>query len=183
MPDNETPLNAHTAAQQALLAATRRAGEALPTFSTWLLAGLGATFSLVVANIDKVARLIEITHIRFGLIVFLISLGIAVLATYLSTIVKAGLAAQEDGEALARKILASSKDFDRSLFMTEYERGLFPPIRWIASFPMKKAKAGDIVAGARMIAKLSQIHALLVAGQGILALVAVGALAFGLKIQ
>ena len=48
---------------------------------------------------------------------------------------------------------------------------------------MEKAKSGDIVAGARMIAKLSQLQALLVAAQSILALVAVGGLAFGLKMQ
>jgi hypothetical protein len=183
MADHEPSLDEKTAAQQALIAATRRVGEALPAFSTWLLGGLGAAFALVVANIEKVSRFIEITHIRFGLVVFLISLGIAVLATYLSTIVKAALGAQEDGEALGKRMAASPCGFDVSLFMSEYERGLLPPIRWMARSSMNKAKAGDIVAGARMIAKLSQVQALLVAGQSILALVAIGGLAFGLKMQ
>jgi hypothetical protein len=180
MADDEPPLNEMTAAQQTLLAATRRVSGALPAFSTWLLGGLGAAFTLVVSNIDKVSQFIEITHVRFGLIVFLISLGVAVLATYLSTIVKTVLGAQEDGEAIARRITA---DFDVALFISEYERGLLPPIRWIARSSMNKAKAGDIVAAARMIAKLSQVQALLVAGQSILALVAVGGLACGLKMQ
>jgi hypothetical protein len=48
---------------------------------------------------------------------------------------------------------------------------------------LKKAQAGDIVAGARLIAKLSQLQALLVLSQSILALIAVGALAFGIKMQ
>ncbi len=183
MADHEPSLNEKTAAQQALLAATRRVGEALPAFSTWLLGGLGAAFTLVLANIEKVSKFIEITHIRFGLIIFLISLCVAVLATYLSTIVKAALGAQEDGEALGKKIISSASNFDVSLFMSEYERGLLPPIRWLVRSSMNKAKAGDIVAGARMIAKLSQVQALLVAGQSILALVAVGGLAFGLKMQ
>ena len=183
MADPEPPLNEKTAAQQTLLAATRRVDEALPAFSTWLLGGLGAAFTLVVANIEKVSRFIEITHIRFGLIIFLISLGVAVLATYISTIVKAALGAQEDGEALGKQIVASPGRFDVSLFISEYERGLLPPIRWIARSSMNKAKSGDTVAGARMIAKLSQAQALLVAGQSVLALVAVGGLAFGLKMQ
>lgn len=183
MSENELPLSEKDAAQQTLLAATRRVGEALPAFSTWLLGGLGASFALVVANIETVSRFIEVTHIRFGLIIFLASLGVAVLATYLSTIVKAALGAQEDGEALGKRISASAGSFDVSLFVSEYERGLLPPIRWIARSSLNKAKAGDIVAGARMIAKLSQVQALLVAGQSILALVAVGGLAFGLKMQ
>lgn len=183
MADHEPPLNEKTAAQQTLLAATRRVGEALPAFSTWLLGGLGAAFTLVVANIEKVSQFIEITHIRFGLIIFLVSLGVAVLTTYISTIVKVALAAQEDGEAIGKRIIASAGSFDVSVFMSEYERGLLPPIRWIARSAMNKAKGGDIVAAARMIAKLSQVQALLVAGQSILALVAVGGLAFGIKMQ
>jgi hypothetical protein len=183
MADYEPPLNERTAAQQTLLAATRRVSGALPAFSTWLLGGLGAAFTLVVANIEKVSQFIEITHVRFGLILFLISLGVAVLATYLSTMVKVALGAQEDGEAISKQITASSTDFDVALFMSEYERGLLPPIRWIARSSMNKAEAGDIVAAARMIAKLSQVQALLVAGQSILALVAVAGLVCGLKMQ
>jgi hypothetical protein len=183
MADKEPPINERTAAQRTLIAATRRVGDALSPFSTWLMAGSGAALSLVVANIETVSKFIAITHIRFGLIVFLISVGVAVLATYLSTIVKAALGAQEDGEALGKEIGATTEKFDLLLYMAEYERGLLPPIRWIARSAMKKAMRGDVVAGARMIAKLSQIQALLVAGQSVLALLAIGALAFGMKMQ
>jgi len=183
MLDPDTSLNSRVAAQQALLAATRRVGDALPTFSTWLLGGFGAAFSLVVANIEKVSQFIEVTHIRFGLLVFLAGLVVAVLATYLSTIVKAALGAQEDGEALGRKLAATEGGMNVELFMAEYKRGLLPPIRWIAQSSLRKAEAGDFVAGARLIAKLSQVQALLVLCQSLLALVAVGALAFGIKLQ
>lgn len=183
MAEIEPPMNEHTAATHTLLAAARRLSETLPAFSAWLLAGFGAAFSLVVANIETVSKFIFITHIRFGLLVFLVSLAVAVLATYLSTMVKTALAAQEDGEALGKKIAASSVNFNLDLYMAEYGRGLFPPIRWIAHSAMKKAKAGDVVAGARMIAKLSQLQTFLVASQSILALVAVGALVLGLKMQ
>ena len=183
MPPSEQPLDARAAAQQSLLAATRRVSEGLPAFSTWLLAGLGAALSLVVANIDKVSKFIEITHIRFGLIVFLISLGVAVLSTYLSTIVKVVLGSLEDGEALGKRLAASPDPIDIDLFIAKFERGLLPPIRWFAHSSMNKAKSGDVVAGARMIAKLSQVQALLVASQSILTLLAVGGLAFGMKMQ
>jgi hypothetical protein len=179
----KTSLNSRLAAQQALLAVTRRVGDALPTFSTWLLGGFGAAFSLVLASIEKVSQFIEITHIRFGLVVFLLSLAVAVLASYLSTIVKAALGAQEDGETLGRKLAATEGGMDVQLFMAEYKRGLLPPIRWIAQSSLNKVQAGDIVAGARLIAKLSQLQALLVLSQSILALVAGTALAFGIKIR
>lgn len=183
MAEPKAPMNEHIAAQQTLLAATRRVSEALPQFSTWLLGGLAAAFALVIANVETVSKFIAITHIRFGLLVFLASLALAVIVTYLSTVVRAGLAAQEDGESLGKKIAASSAKLDLNLYMAEYERGLLPPVRWIARSAMKKTKAGDVVAGARMIAKLSQLQALLVVLQGALAVVAIGALAFGLKMQ
>jgi hypothetical protein len=176
-------MNSKIAAQRALLAATRRVSDGLPTFSAWLLGGFGAAFSLVVANIDKVSQFIEITHIRFGLVVFLISLTVAVLATYLSTIVKVALGAHEDGEAIGKQMVGTEGGMDVELFMTEYERGLLPPIRWIARSSMKKAKAGDFVASARLIAMLSQVQSLLVIIQSILAIAAVGGLAFGIKMQ
>ena len=172
-----------TAAQKTLIMVTRHVGDALPPFCTWLMAGSGAALSLVVANIDTVSKFIAITHIRFGLIVFLLSLLFAVLATYISTIVKAAIAAQVEAEALGQEIAATGEQFNLSLYMTEYERGLLPPMRWFAQSAMKKALNGDIVAGARMIAKLSQVQALLVACQSLLALVALGGLALGIRMQ
>jgi hypothetical protein len=183
MHDEEAPLSEHMAAKETLLAATRRVGDALPPFSKWLLVGTGAAFTLVLSNIGTVSKFIMITHIRFGLIVFLLSLAIAVLATYLATIVKAALASLDDGEALGKKIGTQKKRFDIALYVSEYQRGLIPPIRWFARAAMNNAKSGDIVAVARMIAKLSQVQALLVASQGILALLAIGALILGLKME
>ena len=183
MAEGHASINERVAAQRTLLAVTRRVGNVLPPFSTWLLGGFGAAFSLVLANIDTVSKFIAITHIRFGLLIFLASLVIAVLATYLSTIVKAALGAQEDGEALGKEIVLLPGKFDLTLYLAEYERGLLPPIRWIVRSQIKKVMSGDIVAGARMIAKLSQLQALLIVCQSILAVIAVGALAFGLKLQ
>lgn len=152
MTESEEPMNEHVGAKQTLLFATRLVSEALPQFSTWLLGGLAAAFALIIANVETASKFIAITHIRFGLLVFLANLALAVIVTYLSTIVRAGLAAQEKGEALSKKIAASSAKLERDLYMTEYKRGLIPPVRWIASFAMEKTKAGDVAAGARMIA-------------------------------
>jgi hypothetical protein len=183
MADPIEPIDERTAAQVALLGATRSVSEALPTFSTWLMAGFGAAFALILANIDKVSLLIDIRHIRFAVLLFLASVVIAVLSNYLSVVVKAGLSAQVEGELLARRLKANVQPFDIEYFSTEYKRGLFPPISWIAHSAMEKAKRGDIVASARMVAKISQIQTFLVVAQGLLAVVAASAIAFGMKLQ
>jgi hypothetical protein len=183
MTSTQPPITEQAAAQKTLVIVARHVGNALPPFSTWLMAGSGAALSLVVANIDTVSKFIAITHIRFGLILFLLSLSFAVVATYISTIVKTSVAAQAEGEALGKEIAETSTQFNLTQYIAEYERGLLPPMRWLARTTMDKAMKGDIVAGARMIAKLSQIQALLVACQSLLALVALSGLAFGIKMQ
>ena len=171
------------AALQMLTLVTRRVSEGLPSFSGWLTAGFGAAFALVIANIETVSKFIYITHIRFGLLIFLLSVILTVLANYLSAIVKVALAAQDDGDAIGKSIAAQTTELDLSRILDEYRRGLLPPVRWIAESSINKALQGDIVAGARLIAKLSQVQALLVLAQGLLAIVAVAALAFGLKLE
>ena len=105
------------------------------------------------------------------------------LANYLSAIVKVALAAQDNGDAIGKSIAAQTTELDLSRILDEYRRGLLPPVRWIAESSINKVLQGDIVAGARLIAKLSQVQALLVLAQGLLAIVAVAALAFGLKLE
>ena len=183
MTDPDSIDHARSAARQALISTTRRVGDSLPAFSTWLLAGFGVGFSLLVANIDKVTQFIDIRFIRFGLLVFLLSLVIAVAATYLSAIVKASLAAQEDAEVMSKQLIESGRGFDVATFVTEFQRGLLPHIRGLSRRSFEKALAGDSLAGARMIAKISQIQALLVAAQSLLAIVAVASIAFGLKMS
>ena len=138
---------------------------------------------LVIANIETVSKFIYITHIRFGLLIFLLSVILTVLANYLSAIVKVALAAQDNGDAIGKSIAAQTTELDLSRILDEYRRGLLPPVRWIAESSINKVLQGDIVAGARLIAKLSQVQALLVLAQGLLAIVAVAALAFGLKLE
>lgn len=39
----------------------------------------------------------------------------------------------------------------------QHERGLWPPNRWLARVAMRKTEDGDAAAGARLVAKLSQV--------------------------
>jgi hypothetical protein len=183
MTEERKVFNERSAASLTLLAVTRRVSESLPTFSGWLMGGFGAGFSLVLANLETVSKFVGLAHIRFGLLVFLAGLVFAVLGNYLSMIVRAAVDSQGDGEVIANAISKSEIKFDVALYAAEFERGLFPPHRWIARRSMRKAMSGDTLAAVRMIAKLSQAHAMCVVLQGLLAIAAALALAIGLKVQ
>lgn len=86
--------------------------------------------------------------------------------------------------ALSKKqITDSGRPFDVNIFVTEFERGLFPYQRWLTKKSLAKAKAGDSVASARMIAKLSQVQAMLVLTETLLVIVAAGVLVAGMRLK
>lgn len=169
-------------AKETLLAVARRMNDTLPVFSTWLLGGFGAAFSIFLGHMDAAATYISRTSIRVGLGLFLISLAISVIATYLSTVVKVALIAHDDGESIGAKAAAQGT-FDLKSYAAEYERGLLPPIRWLARRQMTKALRGDIAAGARLVAKLSQLQSMLVILQSLVAVIAIFAMVIGIKAQ
>lgn len=182
MADAIEPIDERMAARDALLSSARNVNQALPTFSTWLMTGFGAAFVLILANIDKVSIFIDIRNIRFAVLVYLLGVVIAIIANYLSVIVKSSIAASADGDLLAKRLKANQEPFKLDIFMTEFERGIFPHNLWVVRRSFEKAKKGDIVAPARLIAKISQVQALLVVAQGLLAVLAASAIACGMKL-
>ncbi|OGB23733.1 MAG: hypothetical protein A3I66_15820 [Burkholderiales bacterium RIFCSPLOWO2_02_FULL_57_36] len=176
-------LNEHDAAGHSLVAAASKTNESLGPFSSWLIAGVGAAFSLLIANVDKISQFVCLYHIRIALLMLLIGLIVSIFARLLSAMVSAALGSREAGLGLAKQIQESGRPFDVKIFITEYERGLFPYQRWLARKSMDKAIAGDSVAVARMIAKLSQTQAILVLTETLLVAVAAGVLVVGLRTQ
>lgn len=175
-------IDARTAAGLSLVAAASKVNEALSSFSGWLMAGIGVAFSLLLANAEKVSDFILGSHIRYALLLLLVCLVISVFARLLSALVSSALGGHEAGTILAKEIVSSGQPFDVNLYITEFERGLFPFQRWLARQTLDKAKSGDSVAGARLIAKLSQVQAMLVLFEASLVIVAAGILVCGLKI-
>jgi uncharacterized membrane protein len=174
--------NAQDVATQSLLNAAKMTNQSLGSFSSWLIAGVGTAFSLLFANLDKVNRFVDFSYVRTALLLLVLSLIFSVLTRLISTIVSSALGAHEASAAFMSQFLASGKKLDLDVFIIEFQRGLFPYQRWIARRSMKKARDGDQVAGARLIAKLSQVQALLMLIEVSLSVAAATALVVGLKI-
>lgn len=106
------------------------------------MAGIGAAFSLLIANIEKVSQFISLAYVRFAMLLLLVGLVASVIARFLSAMVSAALGGYEAGTALGKEITESGKPFDLDLFLKEFERGLFPLQRWFARKSIEKAKSG-----------------------------------------
>jgi hypothetical protein len=164
-----------------LVVAASKVNESLGAFSGWLIAGVGAAFSLLLANYETVSRFVCASHVRIALLLLVLGLVISILARLLSAMVSSAIGSHEASTALVKNLLDKNESFDLDIFISEFERGLFPYQRWMARKTMTKARAGDVVAGARMIAKLSQSQALLVLCEAIVSISAAATLVAGLK--
>ncbi|RNF83746.1 hypothetical protein EER27_10260 [Lysobacter psychrotolerans] len=145
------------------------------------MAGLGASFALLVANIDSVAKYIYAYSFRWALFWFSASLLLGLLARFLAVTVFGGL---NSNEALSKQLagsISSAKRFSFPAFIHFLFSGLLLPYKCIASSTFDKVKRGDLMASARLTAKTSQLQALLVLGQIVCSTASVLVLASGIK--
>jgi len=165
-----------------LLQSAAIATPLLSKFSAWLMAGLGAAFTLFVTNIASVATYVSTSSLRWALFLFAASLLLGLFARYLSVMIAAGVASNEVlGKQIAQSI-GSSEHFVFPAFFKFYFSGLLLPYRCIASRTLDAVKRGDLMVSARFTAKTSQTQALMVLGQIFCATASVIVLACGIKV-
>jgi hypothetical protein len=165
-------------AGQLLTRAAGRASEALDKFSGWMLAGFGAAFALVLANIQTVSKFVPVASLRGGALFLLVAIMVGVLQKYLASIVASAAAAGADGEALGQ---ANADGVKFTVVFDQMELATLYPLRWAVKYAFRKAANGDVAVAGRMCFVVAQIQGGLVAVESVLALTAaamvVGALA------
>ena len=179
--DSKEAQNARQLAITGLLVAASKVNESLGAFSGWLIAGVGAAFSLLLANYDSVARFVAPQCIRLALLLLVVGLVVSIFARLLSAMVSSSIGSHKATTQRVKELGKSGETFDLNVFIKEFERGLFPYQRWMARYTMNKALKGDVVASARLVAKLSQVQALLVLTEALIAIAAAAMLVAGLK--
>jgi hypothetical protein len=168
-------------AGEMLLKSAAIATPLLSEFSAWLMAGLGAAFALFIANLDSVTKHVDAYAFRWALIWFAISLLAGLIARFLSVMAVSGITANQTFAAKAAELAEVRPAFFPALFHL-YFRGLLLPYRCLAVRSLAKVKRGDLMASSRMVAKTSQLQALLVLTQIIVTFISVAVLANGIKV-
>jgi hypothetical protein len=155
----------------------KRVTESIGPFGGWMLAAYAGAFSFVLSKYPEVSTFVDAPHIRDALMWLLAAFVLALPSRLMIAQVTSGLAVTEDMPAL----VAQHEPYDRTIWAREYLSGLILPNRLIAGCVMRKVQSGDIAAGARLIAKLSQWQAVTVWVQILCGIIATGCLVFGLK--
>jgi hypothetical protein len=151
------------AARDALIASSKRANDSLSTFNGWLLGATGAAFAAAVSALDFLEKFVPTTELKLVLSLALCSLLVGSSARLVFAMVSAGVASAEDGAAIGQRV--ADGPFSLTEFVKQYQAGLLPPVSWLSSGAIEKAKTGDVAVGARRVAGLSQCSALLLLGQ------------------
>jgi hypothetical protein len=170
------------AASDMLLHGAAIATPLLSTFSAWLMAGLGAAFTLFFSNIASVTTYVYSFNIRWSLILFTVSLLAGLLARFLSVSITSSLISNDVFSKRAKETIDSAGAFVFPAFFRFLFSGLLLPYRCMASRTLEATKRGDLMASAKLTAKTSQAQALLVLSQIVFAAASVIVLACGVKV-
>jgi len=182
MGDDLPELHERVTAGRLLSLVAAHVSEQMGSFGSWLLIGVGATYSLVLANLASVQQFVALSSIRTGLLMLLFAVIFGVLQRWLAAIVGASSAAAEKADKIGRDLAEQGVDIDPKVLFREMERGTFYPAKWIVRSSNEKVITGDFAAGGRISAGISQIQSFLVLIQVGLSVSAVAVIACGVKV-
>lgn len=167
-------------ARHALLSISESASSALSSFVGWLLTVSGASFALLVANVDKIVPFIHLRSFKWALTWFAISMLLGLLSRWLGSMVAGALAATSAIENHT-KALGFPDRFNLLAFTNLFASGLLPIYRCLPWQGYSLALRGNTISGIKPITYQSQAQALLTLGQLALLFIAVVVLAHGVK--
>lgn len=180
MNDQSPELYERITAGRLLSLTAARTSAHMGSFGDWLLVGVGAAYSLILANLASVQEFVCLSSIRKGLFLLLVAIVLGVLQRWLSAIVAASAAAAEKAEMIGHDL--ADKDIDFKIVFREMERGTYYPARWIVRRSLEKVMSGDFAASGRMSFGIAQVQSGLVFAQAGFAVAAVAVTAYGVKV-
>jgi hypothetical protein len=169
-------------ASDVLLQSAAIATPLLANLSAWLMAGLGAAFTLLLTNISSVAEYVHAYNIRWALIWFVASLLLGLIARLFSVSVMSGLNSNAIFSKQFSDAIGSAERFSFPAFIHFFYSGLLLPYKCVADRALAAAKGGDLMVSAKLTAKTSQAQALLVLSQIACTTISILVLATGIKV-
>jgi hypothetical protein len=133
--------------------------QSLDSFCSWLLLGVGATYTFVLSNLASLQDLIAVASVRASLYLLLAAIAVGVVQRWLAATVAASCATSEKADEIGCNLSAQEVEVDFAVVFREMQRGLFYPAKWMARRSFKKAMKGDFAVGGRLAAALSQAQA------------------------
>lgn len=156
-----------------------KSSSVIDKFLTWLLAGAGATFGLVIGNLDKLSEYLAVSAVKTGAVLFLIGAILAVVEKYIASVVIGSAEAVEAASKFSSETYDKFPDLRMDVFQAEFESVTLPVTRllkWIFNFFFPTAPP------AHNAAKAAQIQSQIALLSIVCILTAIATIAFGLHV-
>lgn len=137
----------------------------LEKFSSWMLAGFGAAFALILTNIESVSKFVDIGCLKTGITLYLVALAAGVIQRWLGASINSGTMFSNEQEQLGAD---APEGINFENILSEVENVSFYPQKWLIRWQFNKLRAGDFAVAGKMLAKMAQIQGFLVLLQGAL---------------
>jgi len=130
----------------------------LDSFCSWLLIGVGGSYSLIIANLASLQQFVSPRSIRISLLLLLVAILLGVLQRWLAAMVAASEATGDKADQIGKNLAERDIEIDFKIVSQEMQRGTYYPAKWIVRRSFEKAISGDFAASGRVTAKISQVH-------------------------
>lgn len=128
--------------------------------ATWFVAAAGALLAVAASNAASLGGYLQVGHLSGSIKLFLAAAAINVVQRWLGAMIAGAVSV--DGE-LAKRMPDVSVDLGGAVELAK--EASFPPARGAMARAQKSILAGDLIYGARRVARLSQIQSVLMLPQ------------------
>lgn len=165
-------------ANKALVAIAGTVASSWEKFTGWLVAGLGASLALIIANLDKTKDVLSVASVSQATRIFFAILVLHAVQKILAVAV-AGAVASDEKEALA-KADPPLNESEALAIIAHIEKSYFFPFSLMIRKTLQRIRSGDLVHVGRLVVRLALASTLLAVGQLLLAPWAVWVISRGL---
>ena len=161
-----------------IFATSATASRICDTYTSWVLAGVGATHALVLSNVDLTSAFIAPSSIKSAVILFLIAFALMSVEKFIAIYVAQTTTEHAEIETYAKETKLNGDEIDLSVVDAEMHKATMLHTRWLNKIVSKFYDEPR----ARTVAQAAQVQ-YVVAGIAVLFLFAsVACLALGMKV-
>jgi hypothetical protein len=165
-------------ANKALVAIAGTVASSWEKFTGWLVAGLGASLALIIANLDKLKDVLSVASVSQATRIFFVILVLHAVQKILAVAVAGAVASDE--KAVLAKPDPPLEDSEALAIINHIEKSYFFPFSLMIRRTLRRMRNGDLVHVGQLVVRLALASTLFAVGQLLLALWAVWVISRGL---
>jgi hypothetical protein len=101
------------------------------TYISWMLAGVGASYALILANVASIAPYISPLALKRGVIIFLVAAAFVAFEKLVAIYIAQTSIENSEVQAYARETSASGAEIDLTIVNDEMSKATLPHTRWL----------------------------------------------------